>query len=39
MSLVLKEVESCAAQPKSAVAGRGRIKAVNGPVLSAGLSL
>lgn len=39
MSLVLKEVESCTAKPKSAVAGRGRIKAVYCSVLSAELSL
>lgn len=39
MSLVLKEVESCAAQPKSAVAGRGRIKAVYCSVYPTELSL
>lgn len=39
MSLVLKEVESCTAKPKSAVAGRGRIKAVYCSVPSTLLSL
>ena len=39
MSLVLKEVESCAAKPKSAVAGRGRIKAVYCSVFRTELSL
>ena len=39
MGLVLKEVESCTAKPKSAVAGRGRIKDVYCSVPSTLLSL